>query len=74
MDLSSNLGISYLFISHDLTTIKYICHRVVVLYLGQIVEVGTKEQVFNDPQHPYSRALLLHIYFQILLIEGLIEK
>ncbi len=58
MDLSSSLGISYLFISHDLTTVKYICHRVVVLYLGQIVEVGTKEQVFNDPQHPYSRALL----------------
>ena len=58
MDLSTSLGISYLFISHDLTTIKYICHRVVVLYLGQIVEVGTKEQVFNDPKHPYSRALL----------------
>ena len=58
MDLSSKLGIAYLFISHDLTTVKYICHRVVVLYLGQIVEVGTKDQVFNDPQHPYSKALL----------------
>jgi peptide/nickel transport system ATP-binding protein len=58
MGLSAKLGIAYLFISHDLTTVKYICHRVVVLYLGQIVEVGTKDQVFNDPQHPYSRALL----------------
>lgn len=58
MDLSSKLGIAYLFISHDLTTVKYICHRVVVLYLGQIVEIGTKDQVFNDPQHPYSKALL----------------
>lgn len=58
MDLSAKLGISYLFISHDLTTVKYICHRVVVLYLGQVVEVGTKDQVFNRPRHPYSRALL----------------
>ena len=58
MDLSAKLGIAYLFISHDLTTVKYICHRVVVLYLGQIVEVGTKDQVFNRPRHPYSRALL----------------
>ena len=58
MDLSDKLGIAYLFISHDLTTVKYICHRVVVLYLGKIVEIGTKEQVFNDPKHPYARALL----------------
>ncbi len=58
MDLSAKLGIAYLFISHDLTTVKYICHRVVVLYLGQVVEVGTKDQVFNRPRHPYSRALL----------------
>ena len=58
MNLSAKLGIAYLFISHDLTTVKYICHRVVVLYLGQIVEVGTKDQVFNRPRHPYSRALL----------------
>ena len=58
MNLSDKLGIAYLFISHDLTTVKYICHRVVVLYLGKIVEIGTKEQVFNDPKHPYARALL----------------
>ncbi len=58
IDLSNKLKISYLFISHDLTTVKYICHRVVVMYLGEIVEVGTKEQVFETPRHPYAKALL----------------
>ncbi|MDQ2805107.1 MAG: ABC transporter ATP-binding protein [Pseudomonadota bacterium] len=58
MELSRRLGISYLFISHDLTTVEYICHRVAVMYLGQVVEIGTKEQVFHTPAHPYTRALL----------------
>jgi len=58
MDLSARLGLAYLFISHDLTTVRYICHRVAVMYLGQIVEIGTKEQVFGAPRHPYSKALL----------------
>ena len=56
--LQSDLGLSYLFISHDLTTVRYLCHRVAVMYLGQIVEVGTVDQVFNSPRHPYARALL----------------
>jgi oligopeptide/dipeptide ABC transporter ATP-binding protein len=58
IDLSNKLGIAYLFISHDLTTVKFICHRVVVMYLGQIVEIGTKDQVFETPRHPYAKALL----------------
>lgn len=58
IDLSNKLGIAYLFISHDLTTVKFICHRVVVMYLGQVVEMGTKDQVFNTPRHPYAKALL----------------
>jgi peptide/nickel transport system ATP-binding protein len=58
MDLSQRLGLAYLFISHDLTTIRYICHRVVVMYLGQVVESGTVSQVFTDPRHPYSMTLL----------------
>jgi len=56
--LQDQLGLSYLFISHDLNTVKYLCHRVAVMYLGQIVEIGTVDQVFNDPRHPYARALL----------------
>ena len=58
MDLSRRLGLAYLFISHDLTTVKYICHRIAVMYLGQIVEIGTKEQVFGAPAHPYTQALI----------------
>ena len=58
MELSRRLGLAYLFISHDLTTVKYICHRIAVMYLGQIVELGTKEQVFGAPAHPYTQALI----------------
>ena len=56
--LQAELGVSFLFISHDLTTVSQICHRIAVMYLSQVVEVGTTEQVFRDPQHPYTRALL----------------
>lgn len=60
-DLQDRLGFSYLFISHDLSTVKDLCHRVGVMYLSQIVEIGTTEQVFGDPQHPYSKALLASV-------------
>ena len=58
MDLSRRLGLAYLFISHDLTTVKYLCHRIAVMYLGQIVEIGAKEDVFDAPAHPYTQALI----------------
>lgn len=60
-NLQKNMGVSYLFISHDLSTIQYICNRVAVMYLGSIVEYGTVDQLFKNHQHPYSKALLASV-------------
>jgi oligopeptide/dipeptide ABC transporter ATP-binding protein len=57
-ELQARLGMSYLFISHDLNTVEQLSHRVAVMYLGQIVELGAREQVFQAPRHPYAKALL----------------
>ncbi len=57
-DLQQDLGISFLFISHDLAVVQHICDVVAVMYLGKIVESGPAEQIYNNPQHPYTKALL----------------
>lgn len=57
-DLQKELGLAYLFISHDLSVVRYICDRIAVMYLGKIVETGSKTQIFQFPSHPYTQALL----------------
>jgi oligopeptide/dipeptide ABC transporter ATP-binding protein len=58
MDLQRRLGLSYLFISHDLSTVRHVCDRVAVMYGGQFVEVAEADEIFTSPQHPYTVALL----------------
>lgn len=58
MELQTDLGISCLFISHDMSVVERISHRVAVMYLGRIVEIGPRAAIFETPQHPYTRALL----------------
>jgi len=57
-DLQRDLGFACLFITHDLAAVEYLADRVVVMYLGKVAEVGTREQVFAHPRHPYTQALL----------------
>jgi peptide/nickel transport system ATP-binding protein/glutathione transport system ATP-binding protein len=58
MELQSELGISYLFISHDMAVVERVSHQVAVMYLGRIVELGSRNEIFNNPQHSYTRTLL----------------
>jgi oligopeptide/dipeptide ABC transporter ATP-binding protein len=60
-DLQEKKGLSYMFISHDLATVEYIADRIVVMYLGRIVEQGPVTEIFNAPHHPYTKALLAAI-------------
>ncbi|MDO5612782.1 MAG: ABC transporter ATP-binding protein [Paracoccus sp. (in: a-proteobacteria)] len=58
MELQQDLGISMLFISHDMAVVERVSHQVAVMYLGRIVEIGTRQQVFENPQHSYTRQLM----------------
>jgi len=58
LDLQARLGLAYLFISHDMAVVERVSHRVAVMYLGEVVEIGPRAQVFGNPQHPYTRKLL----------------
>ncbi len=58
MDLQENLGMSYLFISHDLSVVRFIADRVCVMFLGKICEIGKTEDIFSQPRHPYTSLLL----------------
>ncbi|MGR3803735.1 MAG: ABC transporter ATP-binding protein [Marinibacterium profundimaris] len=58
LDLQEDMGLSYLFISHDMAVVERMSHRVAVMYLGEIVEIGPRAAIFENPQHPYTRRLL----------------
>jgi len=58
MELKEELDLTYLYITHDLATAKYVCDRIAIMYLGMICEMGTLEQVYRNPHHPYTQALL----------------
>ena len=58
VDLQNKLGLTYIFISHDLSVVKYISDEILVMYLGTVVEHGTTDQIFNNTMHPYTKALL----------------
>jgi peptide/nickel transport system ATP-binding protein len=57
-DLKDEMGLTYLFITHDLATAKYLCDRVAIMYLGRIVELASRDELFSHPHHPYTKALL----------------
>jgi glutathione transport system ATP-binding protein len=58
LDLQAEFGLSYLFISHDMAVVERISHRVAVMYLGQIVEIGPRRAIFEEPRHPYTKKLM----------------
>jgi oligopeptide transport system ATP-binding protein len=60
-DLQEKFGLTYVFISHDLSVIEHLCDRIAVMYLGKIVEIGTRQELYANPQHPYTQALIAAI-------------
>jgi len=70
MDLKDNLGLTYMFITHDLSVVRHISDEIAVLYLGQMVEKATPQELFSSPQHPYTKALLSAIPVPDLSYKG----
>lgn len=77
LDLQSKLGLTYVFISHDLSVVRHISDRIAVMYLGKIVEMGRAESIYSNPRHPYTKALLSAVplpdpdlFKQRIILEG----
>ena len=70
VSLQEQLGITYLFISHDLAAVRKLCGTIAIMYLGQIVEYGSAERIFESPAHPYTRALIS----AVLSLDGANER
>jgi peptide/nickel transport system ATP-binding protein len=58
LDLKSELDLTYVYITHDLASAKYVCDRIAIMYLGRVVEIGPTQEIFDNPRHPYTQALL----------------
>jgi peptide/nickel transport system ATP-binding protein len=74
MELQATLGLAYVFISHDMAVVERISHRVAALYLGEIVEIGSREDIFENPQHPYTKRLLAAVPLPDPRRRGLIQS
>jgi oligopeptide transport system ATP-binding protein len=68
-DLREKFGLTYLFIAHDLSVVRHLCQRVAVMYLGRIVELADADELFDNPQHPYTKALLAAVPIPDPLVE-----
>jgi len=73
-DLQEKIGLTYLFIAHDLSMVRHLSHRIAVMYLGSLVEVTDSASLFNDPQHPYTQALLSAIPLPDPVLEASRER
>ena len=58
LELKESRGLAYLFISHDMSVVRYLCERIAVMHRGKVVEAGATEDIFANPRHPYTRSLL----------------
>ena len=58
LDLRSELDLTYLYVTHDLATARFFCDRIAIMYLGRVVEIGPADEIYGDPKHPYTQALL----------------